>query len=233
MNATKTPGNSRKPAKKPKGRPKAEPTVETRPGIPLLEAPIGHGKSVALEAQFSSSSAWNFWWKVFSAALGAGTVISLAQRAFSVGLAPVFADFVSFYRGLFHPLVEAMLSLVPFDVAPWYPDAFLFSFLFLSSTFRLHVISSQNKPDFAPLTRAQNLVGAVLMPVIGGALAALLSIPLLGIILFVAAVSFSLPWVRIDEGDRENAEIMRQSLKWFWIMCCAALAFFALNAQFA
>ena len=125
-----------------------------------------------------------------------------------------------------------MLSLVPFEVAPWYPDAFLFSFLFLSSTFRLQLISSKSKPDYVPLTRAQTFVVALLMPVLGAALAALLSIPLLGIIFFVAAVAYSLPWVRIDESDRENAEIMRQSLKWFWIMCCAALAFFALNAPF-
>jgi hypothetical protein len=59
------------------------------------------------------------WLAWFGVAVGVISCISVLARIFDVGLQPVLADFIGFYRSLFHPLYEALRHIVlPFEVTP-------------------------------------------------------------------------------------------------------------------
>lgn len=64
-----------------------------------------------------------FWIGLFGALLSAGPLISLAQKVFSVGLVPILADALTFYRSIMHPIADLLYRVaayIPlFDFYNW------------------------------------------------------------------------------------------------------------------
>ncbi len=73
---------------------------------------------------------FSFWWQLLGGLTSAVSLISLAQKAFSIGLAPLFAGILDYYRAIFYPLIEGLLFFVPFHLPDWYKDLFCLAFVF-------------------------------------------------------------------------------------------------------
>jgi hypothetical protein len=65
----------------------------------------------------SIASEYKFWFGLIGALISAGSIISLIQKLFDVGLIPVFASALSYYRGVTYPLVDWLryiISYIPY-----------------------------------------------------------------------------------------------------------------------
>jgi hypothetical protein len=66
----------------------------------------------------AARSDYRFWIALLGALLSAPAIISLIQKLFKVGLAPIFSDILDYYRNLYYPVVEALQKLLAF--IPWF-----------------------------------------------------------------------------------------------------------------
>jgi hypothetical protein len=81
----------------------------------------------------SASRVWaeySFWWLVFGVVSGAISLISIVQRAYSVGLTSLWWDLIDAYRRLVYPAFDFMFQVVPFHLPAWYKDAVVVSSVF-------------------------------------------------------------------------------------------------------
>jgi hypothetical protein len=72
---------------------------------------------------------WRFWIWAAGALVSAVSLISLIQHAFDVGMTPLFAEALAFYRALTHPLFDLALFWLPFRLAGSVKDLLLTMFL--------------------------------------------------------------------------------------------------------
>ena len=69
-----------------------------------------------LKQIYSAVSVWLGW---FGVTAGVISVISVLVRGFDVGVQPVLADFINFYRALVRPIYEALSRIpLPFAITP-------------------------------------------------------------------------------------------------------------------
>ena len=152
--------------------------------------------------------------------VSAGSLISLVQKFFNIGLAPVLAEFVAYYRRIAHFFVDWLFFWVPFEVPGWYKDAYVISFVFLVTfvraivavlVFRYPSGGSKAIPFFAA-----GLVGALFW-----------SVPLVGLFMPLAAPRLLGGFEQQDEAKA----MLRLYTKMLFAMAIATVAFFALNSQ--
>src|SRR5262249_36310280 len=65
----------------------------------------------------SIKNEYKFWIGVIGALVSAGPIISLIQKLWGIGLVPVLANALAYYRGITYPLVDwvrYIISYVPF-----------------------------------------------------------------------------------------------------------------------
>jgi len=87
-------------------------------------------KAVTIRSEFG-------FWRLIIAVLGSTvSLISLVQRAFSIGLAPILSDFVSFYRKIFYPIIDLIFFYIPWSIPVWYKDLVIISFIFAALDMR-------------------------------------------------------------------------------------------------
>ena len=151
--------------------------------------------------------------------VSAGSLISLVQKLFSVGLSPVLYEFVAYYRRVAYFFVDWMTFWLPFQVPGWYKDAYIISVVCCATYMRAAVATKGGMSWASSL--AANAIG-----VVGGLIA---SIVLSGFIfpLLAAAV------LRSDRKDDDFGfrEMLQLYIKMLVATCLATIAFFALNSQ--
>jgi hypothetical protein len=147
---------------------------------------------------------FSWWWQLIGACSSGLSLISLAQKMFTIGLAPFFAGFLDFYRGLFYPLINALFFFVPFHLADWYKDLFCISFFLTAAVFK-----SGNEVRYLddPVQRTAVTLGLGLV----------LSVPLLGL---------ASPLLTIGHDPEESEEFRRLLV----IAAIVVVLFFLLNA---
>jgi len=90
----------------------------------------------------------NRWWKLIGLVSGTLSLISLVQKILKVGLMPLPAAIINYYRDMLTPLHIVIESLIPFHVPEWYEDLWVLSFL----SFIIYYKSTY-KMDFEKLTQ--------------------------------------------------------------------------------
>jgi hypothetical protein len=72
------------------------------------------------------------WWKIFGLVAGSLSLISLAQKIWHVGLLPIPAAIIGYYRDMLVPIHNIVSSFVPFTIPDWYEDLWILSALYFS-----------------------------------------------------------------------------------------------------
>jgi hypothetical protein len=78
---------------------------------------------------------YKFWIGLIGALVAAGPLISLIQKLLDVGLTPVFANALSYYRGITYPLVDWLRYFISF-IPPLDLYRFIFSWIISLDTYR-------------------------------------------------------------------------------------------------
>ena len=189
-------------------------------------------------------SQFSFWFAVFSIAASTLSLISLVQKSLNIGLAPMLAEIVAFYRKLYYPIVDLLLAYVPlpdlyalvfsrvFDLET-YKDLTALSllagmYITRSSLFRTNywdeIVAGNDR-----LTAVAMTIACAVVFVLGGAVSFTL-VPLVayvyGPIVFLSPSTWRSGYLFTDSNI-----FVKFSISMFW-MSCAAAAFFALNSQF-
>jgi len=178
-----------------------------------------------------------FWITLLSALVSAAPIVSLIQRLFKVGLAPLLFEALSYYRKLVYPLVEWLqfiLSYVPWLdpytlIYSWfvpldvYKDLTALSFMSAIAASRVII----HKVVFDKKTRASGLklffVGVALILTLTTLVAFFFAFTLLALVFpFVAIVN----WIRYRHLDPEFYTTYLISLT---IALVAAGAFYVTN----
>ena len=150
----------------------------------------------------------NFY-AIIGGVVSAGSLISLAQKAFNVGLAPVLAELVAYYRQIVHFFTDWLLSWVPFHVPDWYHDLCVLSFVGIAvlgkAQFSVDQIGGTGRIGAA---RAVLFSAVLFAPTLGG------------ILLLLTALHV-----------REDQPVDRVYTTMVVAMIVATVAFFALNSQ--
>lgn len=63
-----------------------------------------------------------YWMLLLSALTGGLSLFSVLQKLFNFGLAPLMQEFLSYYRGLFHPAVEVVVGIANWIASIWIID---------------------------------------------------------------------------------------------------------------
>jgi len=75
-------------------------------------------KDARADAIAVARSDYKFWIALLGALLSAPAIISLVQKLFKIGLAPIFSGILDYYRNLYYPIVEALQKLIA--LIPWF-----------------------------------------------------------------------------------------------------------------
>jgi hypothetical protein len=149
---------------------------------------------------------FSWWWQLIGACSSGLSLVSLAQKLFTIGLAPFFAGFLDFYRSLFYPLINAIFFLVPFRLADWYKDLFCISF-FLAAAYWKSAQQIRYGFEDTPFLKAAGVV----------ALSLVVSVPLLAL---------AAPLLMFGSMPEESEEFRRLLA----IAAIVVVVFFLLNA---
>ena len=98
------------------------------------------------------------------------SLVSVTQRIFKVGFAPVFGDLIDFYRRLTYPAVEFLLSILPWNFPTWYKDCYVLSVLCLSlvmrTNFEVYVDPDKYPKSVKILTAVQIFIAELVLSVL-------------------------------------------------------------------
>lgn len=165
---------------------------------------------------------FKFWIGLIGALLSAAPIISLIQKLFNIGLMPIFANAVTYYRGITYPLVDWLryaMSYIPFldlyrFIFSWfmsleaYRDFTVLSFVVTAALLRRPITATP------PPNRSASVVIIIFSLLIAPTL-----IPLVFTFYLLAA------WDK-NPNDRSNARYFLLNLL---IAFTAAAAFFGAN----
>lgn len=77
-----------------------------------------------------------YWYAIGGGLINAASAISLIEKIFSVGLAPVFQEFINYYRKVAYFFLDPIFSLLPLYVSSSYKDLYLVSLISLAMLLR-------------------------------------------------------------------------------------------------
>ena len=99
-------------------------------------------------------SQYLFAFSILSGLVSAMSLISLIIKYFDVGLAPIAAQLVQFYRDVVAFFLDPILAYVPFRIPAWYRDTFVISLMLLALNLRSQsYISNTYGIPYADTTR--------------------------------------------------------------------------------
>jgi hypothetical protein len=132
---------------------------------------------------------------VLGALLSAPALISLVQRMLDIGLVAQFADFVSFYRALMHPVFEVLYAplrmLFHWSIPHWVQDLQLLAFIGAGAIVRGAMVTDTEEDKGLSAT-----LGYGLFLVFAG-------LTFFGLAAFLLPVIF-LNWKRLREDQRRE-----------------------------
>lgn len=165
----------------------------------------------------------NFY-AIIGGVVSAGSLISLVQKVFNVGLAPVLAEFVAYYRRITNFFVDWLFFWWPFELSEIYKDLYAVSLIMAMVMVRamVSVLVADN-----PMTSSKSAVFLLLMM----AFAALISVGLLGIVMGVGLIFAPVIGPGRNSDDEQAWATRSVFMKMLLAMTIATVAFFALNSQ--
>jgi hypothetical protein len=179
-----------------------------------------------------------YWQQLLGGLAGSVSIISLIQKLFAIGLTPLLAKFLDYYRGIFYPLIDKLLFFVPFHIPSWYKDLYCLSFVILVAVYRntdhrrddhLHAAVSRaldpNGLPFQGSPKPSLLLKAVVVPVV----AALHSVILFGFFM-VPDIIERLRATPLTEAARIHYNEAFGAAVSLVAAVCAVVVFFLLNA---
>jgi hypothetical protein len=86
-----------------------------------------------------------FWWWTIGTVTGGLSLISLVQKVWQIGLAPLPKLLLEHYRSVLRPLHDLLVYIIPLRLPEWYIDAYVLSFLACSAYFKAWFFSSPNR----------------------------------------------------------------------------------------
>ena len=175
----------------------------------------------------------NFWWIFFSSVAGSMSFVSLLQAYFKIGLAPIMAQFLNYYRTWLYPCFELIGQFFPFAIPGWYKDLFLISFIF-SITYCRAILRNIFAPVSPDVTFRANLVANLVFYSIGVFFTSILSVTLLGTLTpILALLNYRKARRQGSEGPgiQMEASIVKTYYKSLFCMAVIAFLFFATNVQ--
>jgi hypothetical protein len=174
---------------------------------------------------------FGFWFSAFGTLAGAVSVISLIQKLFNIGLLPILADFIGFYRKLMYPVFDALLFFTAWRPPTWYMDLYVLSFVVCIATLRgitsiIRTTPTSNKTKSTIILTVYPLVISVIASVV------LLGVPFLLIGVAYSAENMKATYERHGRPHRwflfPVISAMRKSL---FYMFAAVAVFFCTNAM--
>lgn len=188
-----------------------------------------------------------FWfYALLGSIFSAFAIISLTQKVFDVGLAPVMQEILDYYRGIVHPIMDWLLVwvrwLLPdWPIPTWVKDLYSLSFVGAAGLTR----SMMSMTRFPGDPVRERIYGRVALPPFMKVLFDVMNI-LVGV---MAALTFGglLVWIgalvlTIAFAGPLRHETFWSALNWsqgfgqrfvvlFWLTLVEAVAFFAINSQ--
>ena len=76
----------------------------------------------AIRRWSEKKSEFSFWFAVVGGIASAASLISLIHRIFGIGIAPIFQEFIQFYRDLSYYFIDMLAFPLPFHLPGWYKD---------------------------------------------------------------------------------------------------------------
>src|SRR5688572_25342652 len=80
---------------------------------------------------------FDWWLWLLAVLLSSTSLVSLVQKFFNIGLTPVFADYLQFYRAVVYPFSDTIIyvlrNLTGIHTPEWYREAWPLSFLILAT----------------------------------------------------------------------------------------------------
>lgn len=120
------------------------------------------------------------------------SLISFAQRVFSVSLIDTFAAIVTFYREAIYPAFDFVSRIIPIDFADWYKDALVINFFLGNMLLRSFVGLASNDDLTVGDHIRMTIIGSILSLVLG----ALLVTPVLLAIMTLFTIPLTIEAIR-------------------------------------